>query len=60
MFEEVLNPVFDPLLNLPMVWVVVIMAFLITFIITIIYKFTTKQSLMKELKLLFLEMAPSM
>ena len=29
-FEGVLSPVFDPLLALPMVWVVVIMAFLIT------------------------------
>ena len=50
MFEGVLNPVFDPLLNLPMVWVIVIMAFLITFLITLIYKFTTNQSLMKDLK----------
>jgi len=50
MFEGVLNPVFDPLLSLPMVWVIVIMAFIITFLITVIYKFTTKQSLMKELK----------
>ena len=50
MFEGVLSPVFDPLLKLPMVWVVVIMAFLITFLITVIYKFTTNQNLMKELK----------
>jgi len=50
MFESVLNPVFDPLLGLPMVWVVVIMAFIITFLITIIYKFTTNQNLMKDLK----------
>lgn len=50
MFENLLNPVFDPLLSLPITWVIVIMAFLITLIITVIYKFTTKQSLMKELK----------
>lgn len=50
MFENLLNPVFDPLLKLPMVWVVVIMAFIITLLITVIYKFTTNQSLMKELK----------
>jgi uncharacterized membrane protein (DUF106 family) len=50
MFEGVLNPIFDPLLSLPMVWVIVIMAFLITFLITLIYKFTTNQSLMKDLK----------
>ena len=50
MFEGVLSPVFDPLLSLPMLWVVLIMAFLITFLITVIYKFTTNQNLMKELK----------
>jgi len=50
MFEGVLSPVFDPLLSLPMIWVVVIMAFIITLIITLIYKFTTNQNLMKELK----------
>ncbi|MBW2975297.1 DUF106 domain-containing protein [Candidatus Woesearchaeota archaeon] len=50
MFEGLLNPIFDPLLNLPILWVIVIMAFLITLIITVIYKYTTNQSLMKELK----------
>lgn len=50
MFESVLNPVFDPLLSLPMPMVVVIMAFIITFLITVIYKFTTNQNLMKDLK----------
>jgi len=50
MFENLLAPIFDPLLALPMVWVVVIMAFIITFLITFIYKFTTNQSLMKDLK----------
>ncbi len=50
MFESILSPVFDPLLKLPIVWVVVIMALIITFLITLIYKFTTNQNLMKELK----------
>ena len=50
MFENLLNPVFDPLLSLPMIWVVVIMAFIITLLITFIYKFTTNQDLMKDLK----------
>ena len=50
MFEGVLSPIFNPLLGLPMLWVVVIMAFLITFLITVIYKFTTNQNLMKDLK----------
>ncbi|MEA2038185.1 MAG: EMC3/TMCO1 family protein [Nanoarchaeota archaeon] len=51
MFENLLNPVFDPLLALPIFWVVMIMALVITLVITVIYKFTTNQSLMKDLKL---------
>ncbi|MBU0628302.1 MAG: DUF106 domain-containing protein [Nanoarchaeota archaeon] len=50
MFEGILNPVFNPLLALPIQWVVLIMAFIITLIITLIYRFTTNQSLMKQLK----------
>ena len=50
MFENLLNPVFNPLLKLPIFWVVFLMAFIITLIITVIYKFTTNQNLMKELK----------
>ncbi len=50
MFESILSPIFDPLLKLPILWVVVIMALIITFLITLIYKFTTNQNLMKELK----------
>ncbi|MBW2988966.1 DUF106 domain-containing protein [Candidatus Woesearchaeota archaeon] len=50
MLEGILSPIFDPLLKLPILWVVVIMAFLITVLITAIYKYTTNQSLMKDLK----------
>lgn len=50
MFENLLSPIFDPLLKLPILWVVVIMALIITLIITLIYKFTTNQDLMKQLK----------
>ena len=49
-FESFLNPIFNPLLRLPVFWVVVIMAFVITFLITAIYKYTTNQNLMKDLK----------
>lgn len=49
-FENFLNPVFDPLLSLPTLWAVVILSFLISLIITIVYKFTTDQNLMKDLK----------
>ncbi len=50
MFENILAPIFDPLLVLPIFWVVLIMSFVITVIITLIYKYTTNQSLMKDLK----------
>src|SRR3989338_8468137 len=49
-FENLLNPVFDPLLNLPTLLAVVILSFLISLIITVVYKFTTDQNLMKDLK----------
>ena len=49
-FENLLNPVFDPLLNLPTLLAVVILSFLISLIITVVYKFTTNKRLMKDLK----------
>ena len=49
-FDNLLNPVLGPLLNLPSLWAVVLLSFLISLIITLIYKFTTNQSLMKDLK----------
>ncbi|MDA1196537.1 MAG: EMC3/TMCO1 family protein [Nanoarchaeota archaeon] len=45
-----LDPVLNPLLALPIFTLVVLMSFLITLLITLIYKFTTNQSLMKSLK----------
>jgi len=50
MFEGLLNPVFGPLLNLSPFWVVAIISALVSLIITIIYKFSTNQNLMKQLK----------
>jgi len=49
-FESVLNPIFSPLLNLPTLWAVIFLSFIISLIITIIYKYTTDQNLMKQLK----------
>ena len=49
-FENLLNPIFSPLLNLPTLWAVIVMSFLISLIITIVYKYTTNQDLMKQLK----------
>ncbi len=50
MFETILNPIFNPLLKFPVVLVIGIMALIINLVITLIYKFTTDQNLMKELK----------
>ena len=45
-----LNFIFGPLLKLPSFWAVMIMSFLISLIIVVIYKYATNQSLMKQLK----------
>jgi len=49
-FENILDPIFSPLLNLPTLWAVIILAFFISLIITLIYKYVTDQNLMKQLK----------
>lgn len=49
-FNNLLNPVFSPLLSLPPFWGIVIISFLVTLLITIIYKLVTDQELMKTLK----------
>ena len=50
-FETLLNPVLNPLLSsLGYFWTLMILVFVITMIITLIYKYTTNQSLMKDLK----------
>lgn len=49
-FENLLNPVFFPLLKLPTLFAVILLSFLISLIITLIYKYTTDQNLMKRLK----------
>jgi len=50
MFASVLDPILRPLLSLPSFWAVFIMAFIITFSITLVYKFATNQERMKELR----------
>ncbi len=45
-----LNPVFNPLLGLPPWLTIGVIAFVLSVIITLIYRFATNQSLMKELK----------
>ena len=48
--DPVLNIIFGPLLKLPPFWAILIISFLISLIIVLIYKFATNQNLMKQLK----------
>lgn len=48
--ESILNPVFGPLLRLEPIYFILIMSFLISLLITLVYKWMTNQVLMKELK----------
>lgn len=49
-YYNFLNVIFGPLLKLPDLWAVIILAFLVSLIIILITKFTTDQNLMKRLK----------
>jgi uncharacterized membrane protein (DUF106 family) len=49
-FENILDPVFNPLLKMHPALAILLMAFLITLLITLVYKFTTDQKKMKKLK----------
>lgn len=48
--DPAINFIFGPLLKLPSLWTVIIMSFLISLLIVIIYKYTTNQNVMKQLK----------
>ena len=50
MFGALLDPVFGPLLKLPILTAVAILSTLVSLLITVIYKFATDQNLMKQLK----------
>lgn len=45
-----LNFLFGPLLNIPSFWGIMVMSFLISLVIVLIFKFATNQNLMKQLK----------
>lgn len=49
-FESFLNPIFNPLLGLHPALIIAIISFIATLIITLVYKYTTDQNLMKQLK----------
>ena len=48
--DNLLNPIFFPLLKIPTIFAVILLSFLISLIITLVYKYTTDQNLMKQLK----------
>ena len=48
--EQILNPVFSPLLNIPPFWAVFLVSLILSILITFIYKWMTDQTLMKQLK----------
>ena len=49
-FENLLGPIFAPLLKLPIFWAILIIALFVSLIITFVYKWMTDQHLMKTLK----------
>ncbi|MDP6265525.1 MAG: EMC3/TMCO1 family protein [Candidatus Woesearchaeota archaeon] len=49
-FENLLDPIFSPLLNLPSLLTILLLSFLISLVITLITKYATDQDLMKRLK----------
>ncbi len=49
-FETLLNPIFSPLLKLPIVAAIAIISFAISLLITVVYKYVTDQTMMKDLK----------
>lgn len=50
MLEGILDPLLEPVLNLPGAWGVIIISLALTAIITLAYKFLTNQKEMKQLK----------
>ncbi len=48
--DPIFNPLLMPLLNMSPFWGIVIISFVISLIITVVYKFATNQELMKSLK----------
>ncbi|MFH1063457.1 MAG: EMC3/TMCO1 family protein [Candidatus Woesearchaeota archaeon] len=50
MLSSLLNPIFSPILGLPPLVSIVIISLLVSFLITIVYKFMTDQTMMKDLK----------
>jgi len=50
MLDTILNPIFQPLFNLPYLWAIVVISLVIAVFMTLIYKWMTDQHVMKTLK----------
>ena len=50
-FGNLLDPILNPLLGLPLIITIALLSFLITLIVTVITKYATNQTEMKRLKL---------
>jgi len=50
MLESIINPIFEPILQLPILWAIIIISLLLALFMTLIYKWMTDQHLMKTLK----------
>lgn len=51
MFENLLHPVLYPFLRIGPFWGILILSFIISLLITIVYKYMTDQTMMKDLKM---------
>ncbi|MBI5797569.1 DUF106 domain-containing protein [Candidatus Woesearchaeota archaeon] len=49
-FTSFLDPILGPLMGIPAPWNILLLSFLLTVVITLVYKFATDQKMMKELK----------
>ena len=49
-FESLVDPIFRPLLNLPIFWSIVLVSLGVSLLITFVYKWMTDQNMMKSLK----------
>jgi uncharacterized membrane protein (DUF106 family) len=59
-FENLLNPVFGPLVNLPPLVSIFVIALIVSLIVTFVYKYMTDQAMMKDLKMRQKEMQKKM
>jgi uncharacterized membrane protein (DUF106 family) len=48
--DNIFNPVLGPLLGLPPFWTILIITLFITLLVTVVYKYTTNQKEMKQIK----------